>query len=62
MSADNSIPSGPDRTRIDINDDYEVQGWSRKFGVSPEALKAAVRAVGTHAATVEFHLKGQQNK
>lgn len=62
MSDDKSNPSGPDRTRINIHEDYEVHNWSRKFGVSPETLKAAVRAVGTHAATVEFHLKGQLKK
>ena len=62
MSDDDSKTSGPDRTRIDIHEDDEVQDWAQKFGVSPDALKTAVRAVGTHAATVEFHLKGQQKK
>ena len=47
-------------TRININEDYEVRDWSQKLGVSPDVLKAAVRAVGTHAATVEQHLKGQR--
>lgn len=60
MSDDKTKPGGQDRSRIDINEDYEVQDWSKKFGVSPDALKAAVRAVGTHAASVEQHLKGQR--
>jgi len=59
MPDDKTQPGGQDRARININEDYEVQGWS-KFRVSPDTLKAAVRAVGTHAATVEQHLKGQR--
>ncbi|MEJ8827157.1 DUF3606 domain-containing protein [Variovorax humicola] len=61
MADDKTQPGGQDRARININEDYEVQDWS-KFRVSPDTLKAAVRAVGTHAATVEQHLKGQRRR
>ncbi|MDM0052966.1 DUF3606 domain-containing protein [Variovorax sp. J22R115] len=60
MPDDKTQPGGQDRTRINIHEDYELRDWSRKLGVSPEILQAAVRAVGTHAATVEQHLKGQR--
>ena len=60
MSDDKTKPGGQDRTRININEDYEIRFWSKKFGVSADTLKAAVRAVGTHAATVEHHLKGRR--
>jgi hypothetical protein len=49
---------GPrDRSRINTSEGYEVHYWSRKFGVSPETLKAAVRKVGNSAKAVEKELK-----
>ena len=47
----------PDRDRINVNEDYELQDWSDKFGVSREELKNAVQAVGTMAKDVEAYLK-----
>jgi hypothetical protein len=46
----------PDRDRINVNEDYELQHWSKKFGVSHDELKAAVKAVGTSAKDVEEYL------
>jgi len=37
----------PDRTIINIHEEYEVMYWSNKFGVSPEKLKAAALATGS---------------
>jgi hypothetical protein len=55
---DNKANTGsPDRKRINVNEDYELQSWSKKFGVSPDELKKAVKAVGTSAEAVEQHLK-----
>jgi hypothetical protein len=51
---------GQDRKRIDVNQDYELRDWSKKFGVSPDELKEAVQAVGTQADKVEQHLKSRQ--
>ena len=62
MPDDKTQPGGQDRARININEDYEVQDWSKKFGVSPDTLKADVTAFGKHAATVEQHLKGQRRR
>jgi hypothetical protein len=47
----------PDRDRINVNEDYELQDWSQKYGVSTTELKAAVKAVGTQAKDVEAYLK-----
>jgi hypothetical protein len=58
MADDLKKPGGRDRQRIDVNEDYELRDWSRKFGVSTERLKEAVRAVGDNARKVEEHLKG----
>jgi hypothetical protein len=36
----------PDRSRIDVNQAYELQYWKKMFGVSGQQLAAAVRQVG----------------
>jgi hypothetical protein len=59
MADDKSKPGGRDRSRININEDYELRDWSKKFGVSAEQLKSAVKAVGDNAKAVEDHLKGK---
>jgi len=59
MADDKGKPGGQDRTRIDVNEEYELRDWSKKFGVSAEQLKAAVKAVGTNAQDVQMHLKGR---
>lgn len=59
MSDDKTKSGGQDRTRINVNEAYELRDWSKKFGVTPEQLKEAVNAVGTNAAEVEAHLKGK---
>jgi hypothetical protein len=58
MADDLTKRGGQDRRRININEDYELRDWSKKFGVTTERLKAAVRAVGDDAQKVEQHLQG----
>jgi hypothetical protein len=36
-----------DKTRINMNQPYQVAYWKQRFGVSDEDLDDAVRAVGT---------------
>jgi hypothetical protein len=52
---------GQDRKRININQDYELQDWSDKFGVTKERLKEAVEAVGDSAKQDEKYLKGGEH-
>jgi hypothetical protein len=47
----------PDRSRINVHEEYELNDWSKKFGVSHDELKVAVEAVGTEAKDVEEYLK-----
>ncbi|WP_199562631.1 DUF3606 domain-containing protein [Pedobacter chinensis] len=54
---DKQKTGGADRGRININESYEVDYWSNKFGVSKDKLKAAVQTVGTSADAVEEFLK-----
>jgi hypothetical protein len=45
-----------DSDLINISENYEVEYWSKKFGVRPEQLKTAVRAVGNSVLAVEKQL------
>jgi hypothetical protein len=55
---DNKKKTGsPDRDRINVNEDYELQDWAEKFGVTPDELRRAVKAAGTSAKDVERYLK-----
>lgn len=57
MSDNRQKRGGADRRRIDVHQDYELNDWAKKFGVSKDQLKEAVQAAGTDAARVERHLK-----
>jgi hypothetical protein len=56
MPDDRSKTRPQDASRINIHEQYEVEYWSKKFGVTAEALKAAVAKVGTSAEAVERQL------
>ncbi|RYY26118.1 MAG: DUF3606 domain-containing protein [Sphingomonadales bacterium] len=57
--ADDKTARGPqDRSRIAMGEDYEVEYWTSRFGVSADELQKAVDAVGNSAEAVEQHLKG----
>ena len=43
----------PDRDRINVNESYELEYWSKKFKVTQDELKKAVKAAGTSATEVE---------
>ena len=53
MSDDPKKRGRQDRSRINTSEDYEVRYWSKKFGVSPDQLKAAVKKVGNSVAAVQ---------
>ena len=57
MPDDKKKPGGQDRTRINVNEDYELRDWSKKFGVTKDELKKAVAKVGTSAEAVKNHLR-----
>jgi len=51
--SDNKADRGPaDRARINVQEDYEVQYWSKEFGISPAKLKELVATHGVMAADV----------
>ena len=56
MSDDRSKRGQQDRSRIDVNEDYELRYWSKELGVSPDELKSAVQKVGPSTKAVREHL------
>jgi hypothetical protein len=46
----------PDRERINVNEDYELQYWSKEFGITHDELIAAVKAAGTSVKDVKAYL------
>jgi len=55
--SDNKLNRGePDRSRINLDEDYEMRYWMRHLGVSAEELKRLVDKVGNSAAAVRKEL------
>ncbi len=56
MSDDKKNTGSPDRDRINVNEDYELQYWTTTLGVTAEELRAAVAEVGPTTVAVRKHL------
>ena len=56
MDNKNNVGS-PDRDRINIHENYEVEYWTKTLGISAEELRRAVEAAGTSAEAVRKHIK-----
>lgn len=56
MTDDKKKTGSPDRDRINVNEDYEVQYWTKTLGVTAAQLREAVKAVGPASAAVRKHL------
>lgn len=56
MADDKTTTGSPDSDLINTSENYEVEYWSKKFGVSSEELKAAVKAVGNSVEAVRKKL------
>ena len=57
MAENNHISRGPaDRTRVDISQEWECEWWSKGWGVSVDALKAAVHEVGPLVTDLDRYL------
>lgn len=59
MADDKEKTAPQDAQRVNVNEDYEVQYWAKKFGCTRAQLGAAVKSVGVMAADVEKALKGE---
>ena len=56
MADDLKNRGAQDRSRVNIHEDYEVQYWTKKWGVSKEQLAEAVQKAGVSAEAVARHL------
>ena len=56
MADDRNIRGAADRSRINMQEDYEVRYWTEKWSVTREQLAAAVRAVGVMVKNVAAKL------
>jgi hypothetical protein len=60
IMSDNLQKAGQqDRSRINVNEEWEVRYWTEALGVSRQELERAVAAVGVSADAVRAHLKGK---
>jgi len=57
MSDDKTNRGPADRTRINVNEDYELRYWTTELGVSEEQLRAAVKRVGPMVDDVRADLR-----
>jgi hypothetical protein len=46
-----------DRSRIALDEDYEVRYWCERLGCTPDELRIAVREVGNSVEAVRDYLK-----
>jgi hypothetical protein len=56
MADDKSKRAPQDASKINVNEPYELEYWTKHLGVSAEELKKAVKEAGTGAAAVRKHL------
>jgi len=55
--SDNLQDRGPqDRSRINVNEEWELRYWTKELGLSPDELRKAVQEAGTSAKAVREHL------
>lgn len=59
MSDDLSKRGPADRSRVNVNEAWEVRYWCGAFGCTEQQLREAVRKVGVMAADVRKHLTGR---
>jgi hypothetical protein len=56
MSDKKSKAGTPGGDRINRKEDFEVEGWARRLGVSPQDLKRVMKKVGPMVTDVKKEL------
>jgi hypothetical protein len=56
MSDDLKNRGPQDRSRVNVNEEWERRWWCKQFGCTEQQLRAAVQAVGVSADKVRQHL------
>ena len=61
MAENNHISRGPnDRTRVSLDQEWEIEWWSKGWGVSVADLKAAVAEVGPLVTDLDRYLLSEK--
>jgi len=60
MSDNKSNIGKADRDRISLTDDYELRHWSKRFGVSQDQLKEAVKQAGPMVKNVKAYFDNKK--
>jgi hypothetical protein len=56
--SDNLENRGPqDRSRVNVNEEWEVRYWTKEFGVNEDQLRKAVQKVGPSTDAIRKELK-----
>jgi HAMP domain-containing protein len=58
MSDDLQNRGPADRSRINVNEAWELRYWSQTLGHTADEIRLAVKAVGPMVENVRRHLKG----
>lgn len=58
MSDDLENKGPQDRSRISLNEQWEINYWTKKLNCTEEELRRAVERVGNSAASVEEEISG----
>jgi hypothetical protein len=56
MSDDRLNQGQPDRSKINMHEDYEVRYWTKHLGITRDELAKVVEKVGNSAKAVEKEL------
>lgn len=56
MSDNLKIRQPQDPKQINVHEEWELEYWSNKFGVTKDQLRQTVKAVGTFVENVKRHL------
>jgi hypothetical protein len=59
MSDDLKNRGAQDRSRINVNEPYELHYWAKELGVSEDELKQLVKEYGVSAERVRDALRGK---
>jgi hypothetical protein len=60
VADDPTLTRPQDAQRVNVHQQHELQYWTQKFGVSAEALRAAVTQVGPMVEDVADYLNAEQ--
>ena len=57
MADDKSKRGGGDRSRVSGSEEYEVDYFAKKHGLSPDQVRALIKAHGNDRATLEVEAR-----